>query len=148
MGLPVEIRGKNGTGGVAAEVTTRGQLITAPISYSSSFVATANVDDTAFNLVFPKAERVFVITGAIITGTKSISAVTDATVIVYEASSDTSITVANTLIELALPRSEIIPLTDLNIITEIEGSYINIKTSDETVVCTLLGYYIGHHHEI
>lgn len=148
MTIDVSITGKNGTGGVVAEVTSRGQLITAPISYSTSFVATANLDDTAFNLVGPKANRVFVITGAIITGTKSISTTVDATVLIYEAETAASTTIDNTLLELAVPRSSVIPLPGLNIITEGEGNYINIKTSDETVICTLFGYYIGHHHEI
>lgn len=148
MTVPVNLTGRNGTGGVIAEVTGRGQLITSPLDYSSSFVATAGADDTAFNLVLPKAERAFVVTDVIVTGTKSIDPNTDATVIIYEAESDITATVLETLIQLSVPRSGLIPLTGLNIITKNEGTYINIKTSDATVICTLMGYYVGHHHEI
>lgn len=148
MTIPVHIAGHNGTGGVVAEVTARGQLITAPLAYSVPFVATADVVDTAFNLVGPKANRAFVVTDIVVTGTKSIDPNTDATVIIYEAASDIEVTVLNTLMHLSVPRSGLIPLTGLNIITENEGIYINIKTDDATVLCTLMGYHVGHHHEI
>lgn len=148
MSLPVNIKGQDGTGGAVAEVTSRGQLITAPIAYSVAYVASAIADDTAYNLVEPKANQHFVVTDAIVTGTKSIDPNTDATVIIYEAGTEEETTVLSTLIELSVPRSSIIPLTGLNVITIHAAKYINIKTTDATVKCTLMGYYIGHHHEI
>lgn len=148
MALPVVLRGKDGTGGVVAEVTSRGQLITAPIDYSKPYVASVTVANTAYNLIVPKTNTQFVITDIVITGTKSIDPNTDAEVIIYEAGTETSLTVNNTLIELSVPRSAIIPLTGLNVITENVSTYINIKSSDVTIKCTLMGYHIGHHHTI
>jgi hypothetical protein len=146
--LKTQVVGNNGTGGVVAEVTRRGQLITAPIQYSSPFIASLIAVDTAYNLVFPETGKDFVITDLLITGTKSIDNVIDATVIIYEADSEDTLDVLNTLFHLSVPRSGIIPMTGLNVITENNTKYINIKTSDATVNCTLMGYYLGKHHEI
>lgn len=140
--------GKDTTGGVAAQVTSRGQLVTSPLSYSNAYTASATVDDTAANLVGPKANNKFVITDIILTGTKTINTVTDATVIIYEASASDTITVDSEILNISVPQSEVIPLTGLNLITSGTSKYINFKTSDETVDCTLMGYYVGHHHEI
>jgi hypothetical protein len=148
MSLPIEIRGHNGTGGVSAEVTRRGQLITAPIQYSKPYIATVNADDTAFNLVLPKPEKFFVITDVVLTGTKAIDNVLDATVVIYEADSETSVTPLNVLFQTALARSATIPLTGMNMISEHNAKYINIKSTDSVVEATLMGYYLGRHHEI
>lgn len=148
MALPVEIRGHDGTGGVNAEVTQRGQLIVAPIQYSSPFSVSLIAVDTAYNLVWPKADNHFVVTDLLITGEKSVDVNTDATVIIYEADSDTTLTELNVLFSLSVPRSGIIPMTGLNVITGNITKYINIKTSDATINCTLMGYYLGKHHEI
>lgn len=148
MALPVHISGHNGTGGVVAEVTGRGQLITAPIEYSTSYVASAVADNVAVNLILPKAKRVFVITDVVLTGTKAIDVNTDATVIIFESGDPTSATVDNTLLQVDIARSSSLALTGLNLITEGEAKHINLKSSDTIVNCTLMGYYIGHHHEI
>lgn len=146
-GLQVRIGGGGGNGVVAA-VTSRGQLIVAPIEYDTSFVASADAIDTGFNLVTPKADRRFVISALILTGTKSIDPNTDAIVEVYEAETLTGTAVLNCLALFSVPRSGLLPITNLNIITSFGSKFINVKTSDATVNCTLMGYYIGHHHEI
>lgn len=146
-GLPVRIIGGGGNG-TTAEVTDRGQLITSPIEYDTSYVATMNAVDTAFNLVLPAAERKFVISALVLTGTKSIDQTIDATVEVYESSTLTGVTVLNSLALFSVPRSGLLPIPGLNIITQNASTFINVKTSDATVNCTLMGYYIGHHHEI
>jgi len=148
MAIPIEIRGHNGTGGVSAEVTGRGQLITAPIEYSTSYVASAIADNIAVNLVTPKAARKFVITDVILTGTKAIDVNTDAIVTIFETGDLTSATVDATLIQVDVARSSSVALTGLNLITDGVAKHINIKSSDAVVNCTLMGYYIGHHHEI
>ncbi len=148
MTLPVTIRGQNGTGGVIAEVTSRGQLITAPIDYSSAFIASVAIANQAYNLVPPKPEKLFVITDVILTGRKDIGTVTDSTVIIYEADTDVSITSLKTLIQVAVPRSTAISITGLNVITTNVSAYVNVKTDDATIECTLMGYYLGHHHTI
>ena len=148
MALPVEIRGHDGTGGVSAEVSQRGQLITAPIQYSKPFIATVDADDTAFNLVFPETGKFFVITDIVLTGTKAIDNVTDATVVIYEADSEISLTPLNILFQTSIARSTSIPLTGMNMITENNTKYINIKSTDSVVEATLMGYYLGKHHEI
>lgn len=148
MTLPIEIRGHNGTGGVSAEVTQRGQLITAPIQYSKPFTVSVDADNVAFNLVFPKTDKFFVVTDIILTGTKAIDNVVDATVVIYEADSETSTDELNILFQAAVARSATIPLTGLNVITEYNTKYINIKSTDTVIEVTLMGYYLGTHHEI
>lgn len=148
MALKTQLVGNDGTGGVVAEVTKRGQLITSPIQYSKPFSASLTAVDTAYNLVFPETGKDFVITDILITGEKSVDVNTDAVVIIYEADSDATLTALNVLLNLSVPRSGIIPMTGLNVITDYNTKYINIKTSDATINCTLMGYYLGKHHEI
>lgn len=125
-----------------AAVTARGQLVVSNISFSESFTNLVDVINTAFNLVPPKVGRKFVITDIILTGDKIISNVTDATVVLYEASKIGSIVEDNVLLEVDVARSASIPLIGLNLITKEASKFINIKSTDINVKATLMGFYV------
>lgn len=144
-GLPIRISGA-ADNGVIAEVTELGQLIVAPIEYSEAYNASLDADNTAYNLVKPKASMRFVVTDIVFIGTKSVSNTVDAIVDLYESDSGTSTTIDNSLIQISVPQSTPIVLTGLNLITVGTSKYINAKTSDATVTATMMGYYLGHSH--
>lgn len=135
--LPVEIVDS----GKSAKVTSRGQLITAPIEYSSAYNATLDVAATAYNLVLPKAGKRFVITDLLMYANKNVDNVTEAAVVLYEASSEISTTVAAEIVSTEMLRSATRDFIGLNLITS-ESVHINAKTSDDDVFVTLMGYYI------
>lgn len=124
-----------------AKVTSRGQLVVAPLEYSEAYNATAGTDNTAAVLVSPKVGQRFVITGMILKANQSVSNTVDATVDIYEATSDTSTTIAKSIFQTQMVRGDRLVLTALNIITT-ENVWISIKTTDDDVYCTIFGYYV------
>ena len=132
----------DGGNGKNAGVTHRQQLIVSPIEYSKTHAASLSVDDTAFNLVVPIANKKFVITDLILTGDKNISTTTDAVVEIYEADTEDATAVSNTLGIFQVARSSSLALTGLNVITQDVSKFINGKTSDNNVSVVLYGYYV------
>lgn len=131
----------DGTGeGNEVKVTSRGQLVTAPLEFSDTFNIKAELDNTAYNLVTPLTNKQFVITDIILTANKNVGAA-DATVELYEANAVDTTTVEKCIIQLEMKKSSTLPLTGLNMITT-KGVWINIKTDDDDVFATLMGYYI------
>lgn len=140
MSIKVQITG--GRDGTSVDVSGHHQLITSDVKYSNSYLGDLGTANVAVNLIWPKANHIFVVTACILTGNKSIDPNTDATVIVYEATTDITATVTETILQVQLPRSEHIILTGLNLITRMPSSYINAKTDDDDVNVVLMGYYL------
>lgn len=137
--IHVGIRDGWGTG-TRACVTPRGQLVTAPLEYSTFYNTTANVDDTAFNLVTPQSNKRFVITTITLYANKNVG-ILDAVVDLYEASSPSSTTIDKQLLKQEMPQKTSLVLTGLNIIVT-EGKWINVKTDDNDVFVNIAGYYV------
>lgn len=125
--------------GKLVRVTSRGQLVTAPLDFSEAYNATADEINTAYNLVTPKVGKIFIITGILIYANKNVG-VADATVVLYEATSSTTTTVTNTIFTSEIPKYGRVIVPSLNLSTA-EGRWINIKTDDDDIFATVLGYY-------
>lgn len=129
-----------GGSGKQAKVTERGQLVVAPLEFSEVYQQTANVINTAFNLVTPKTGKRFVITDILLYADKNVG-VNDASVQIYEATSATSTTVSKSILTLEMLKNSSRDITGLNLITS-QGVWLSIKTDDNTIYATLMGYYV------
>lgn len=140
--MTIEVRIADPATGRQVEVTPRGQLVVAPLSFSDSFSTSVNVANTAFNLVLPKESQRFIVTDIVLTGDKNINNTVDATVIVYEADDQTSLTEESVLLDVNIARSASLALTGLNLITDQASKFINVKATDVNVKVTLMGFYV------
>ena len=132
----------DGSGGNnRAKVTHRGQLVTAPLSFSEPYTATANATGTAFVLAAAKVGKRFVITDILLDADKNVSASTAGTVVLYEATAAASTTEAKTILSIEMLKNTNRSITGLNLIVT-ENVWLNIKTTDATIYATILGYYV------
>lgn len=138
--LKGQIQDGGGTGSLA-KVSTRGQLIVAPIDYSTAYNATAGTANVASNFLGPQTGKRFVITGITLYANQQVSNTVDATVVVYEAIADNTVTSSKDVLSTNMTRKDRIVLTGINLILT-EGVWLNLKTTDDDVYGTVLGYYI------
>jgi len=124
-----------------AGVTSIGQLIIAPFAYDTPEFRELNIINTAFSFFSPRVGGQFVISGMRIKAGRFVSNTVDATIIIYEAPSKTSLTEDKILFEEALIRGESATLLPINILVN-EGKFINAKTDDATIFINIFGYYI------
>ena len=127
-------------GGTTAAVTSRSQLVTAPLEFSTMFNATAGVVNTAANIVTPLSGKQFVITDIVLYANKSVGA-GDATVILYEANTISTLTADAVIFQQEMVKQTSLVLTGLNIIVT-AGKWVNIKTDDDDVFVNMAGYYV------
>ena len=141
MAVKVEIKdSKFGTGNRAA-VTSRGQVVTGPISFNEPHFRSLAVINTAYNFVTPVAGRQFVIDGVIVASDKNVSSTNGAQIVIYEADSSTSTTASRDLLTLDIARLDRSGYSGLNLLTR-PGIWLNAKTDDNTCNVTILGYYV------
>ena len=128
--------------GESARVTRFGQLITAPISYSSVVQESATVINTAYNLLSPTADQQIVVTDIIITGNRNIGT-NDATVDLYLADGPEELAFSpeDAVLSLEIEKNGKLVLTGLNLLTAV-GKWINFKTDDNIVYATLMYYRV------
>lgn len=137
MAVPVNI--VNGSG-VVARVTPNGELVTAAIAYDSVSSVEVNADDTAFNLVDPKANHDIVITGISLYANKGVGA-NDAAVRVYTANSPSSTTPIQSVYTTEIPKNSSQTFLPLRIRVGV-GVWLNIDTDDDTIFATVTYHYI------
>lgn len=135
--------GVDGNEATQAKVTKRGQLVTAPLSYSTFYNATAGTDNVPVNIIAPKTNKRFVITAIIVYANKNVSASGDATVTIYEGTGPTATQGSSdaTIFTQDVPQKITVALTGLNIIVT-EGVWVNGVTNDDDVSFNLSGYYV------
>ncbi len=139
MSISSHIKDGKGTSALAC-VTSRNQLVTAPLEFSKMYSAFAGVINTAFNIVPPLTDRQFVITDIILYANKSVGT-GDATVTIYEANSPDTLTVDETVFQQEMVKQTSLALTGLNIIVT-TGKWVNIKTDDNDIFVNMAGYYV------
>ena len=123
-----------------ANVSKRGQLITAPLDFTKMYPQKLDVINTAYSYIGPLAGKRFVITVITLMANKNVGA-SDATIEIYEADSLTSITVMESIFKTELVKYGHIEMTGLNLITN-EGVWINGKTDDDDIFTNIGGYYV------
>jgi hypothetical protein len=130
---------KNGNG-VEARVTSRGELVVAPLGFSEARFNLLAVINTAYNFTQPKASQRFCITGICMYADKNVAA-GDATVNIYEATSSTSTAAVKTLFSFEMPKQTTRDIIGLNLLVS-EGVWLNATTNDNNIFITILGHYI------
>ena len=126
--------------GMAATVTDFGQLVVAPVDYSTVAQQEADTINTAFNLIEPTYGQQVVVTDIILSANRNVG-VNDATVDLYTATAPDTTTVDSGILSLELEKNGKLVLTGLNLITT-AGKWINIKTNDATIFATIMYYRV------
>lgn len=138
MSVPAVIQ--DAGSGNRATVTRFGQLVVAPVDYSTPVAKTLDVINTAYNFVDPVMGKNIVITDIILTANKNVGA-GDATVVVYEANAPDTTTSDKDIINLEMIKQSNLALTGLNMIVS-EGKFVNAKTDDDDVFVTIMYYRV------
>lgn len=140
MTLPVIIEDKATKR--SAGVTSDGQLIVGPLSYSTSFNASMALAAIDYEVVKGLAAKRFVITDILIITLKSVSPSAPATIVLYEADVSDLSTNLNTIVEVDMVSQDRLVANGLNIVTDGNARSIVGTTTDGTVTITVAGYYI------
>jgi len=138
MGIDVRIVGPSGR---AVNVTQIGSLSTSPGFFNETSFNELGTIDTAFNFYVPRSGKQFVITSVFAYGDKQVSGSANATVEVYEGTSESTITVDKILLQFEIGQNEFHPYNGLNLLVN-SNRFINAKTSDDDVHMNILGFYI------
>ncbi len=128
--------------GMTAKVGLDNALAVSPSQSSKTHNATLDVDATPVEIVAAKGGFIFCITGIILTGNKGISTSVDALVDIYTSTDSASATAVTTILSIPIARSSQTVITGVLLETE-AGHFINGKTSDDDVLVTILGFYVG-----
>lgn len=139
MTLGVNILDGSGSA-IGATVTTQGVLVTGPVEFSVAHNQDVDTIDTAFNVVGPEVGKRFVITDILLSTDRQIGN-NGAIIILYEATAVDTVTVTTTILEVEMLKSTVRDMTGLNMIAS-EGVWINIKTDDDNVQSTIMGYFV------
>lgn len=126
---------------VPAKVTLFGQLVTAPISYSTPITKELSAPSAVFNFIEPSANQSIVITDIIVSADKNVSNTTPAEIEIFEADTIISATSIETILSPRLIRSANLPLTGLNLIVP-EGRFVNATTNDAAITITIMFYRV------
>jgi len=125
----------------AVTVSNNGQIVTAPYAYDMTEFRELAATNTAYNFYTPIGGKQFVMTGVYAVADKQVSGSVSAAVIVYEATSAGTTTVAKVLVQTAIVQDQVHFFSGLNILVS-EGVFINAKTTDDDVHMTITGYFI------
>jgi len=141
--MPVNSYIIDASSGRSVKVLPGGALATTGVMPSVSFNAELAVDDVVVNIVPAKADHSFCVTGALLTGDKSIDQNVDASVVLYVGDSETTAAVdaISSLFIVPVARSSSRDILSILLDTP-EGKWINGVTTDDNVFITILGYYI------
>ena len=127
--------------GTSVKISTLGQLITAPLDFSTPVFHNMTLISTAYNFSEPRTGKKGVITDIIITGDKNIGA-NGSLIEIYCADSATDTTALVDILSVTLAKNASLVLTGLN--WQIAGGvWVNAKMDDNNVGITLAGYYIN-----
>ena len=125
----------------AAKVTTRGEIIVSFYEYDDVKYQELAEPNVGYNFFEPLAGHNFVVTGMTIKADKQVSGTTEATIILYEASSVDATTVDKVLYQTVVLQYDTPPLPRMNIKVN-AGKWVNAKTTDDDIHWTVFGYYI------
>jgi len=140
MSLTIEIEDGRGGSRNRVAVTPRGQIVVAPIDFSTSSFNAMTVNNQAYNFAKPVTGKQYVITDIIVSADKSVGT-SGAEVQIYEAQAVGTATIDNSLFQFTITKNTTEAITGLNVITN-AGVWINAKMDDNNVNLTLLGYLV------
>jgi len=126
-----------------ATVSRNGELIVAPISYSTSYFVLVDVAATAFEIVPALSNHQFIVTDILIASSKTFgSATTAETITLYEASPADLDTNLKTITQIDMLKNDRMVAIGLNLATT-EAVSIVASATDNDVSVTVAGYYVG-----
>ncbi len=132
---------KDSKTGQATRVTRFGQLVVAPLAYSTPIAQELTAINQAFNFLAPLADHSIVITDIIVSADKAVSPTDPAGIEIYQADAADALTIAEGIVSPRLSRGGVLPLTGLNLIIP-EGKWINAKTDDNNILITIMFYRV------
>ena len=143
MGGDLSVGLQGGIADYRVLVTSRGELVVAPLAYSTPYYKSVAAAATPYEVVPAKAEKRFVITGLLLASDKTFgSATTAETLTIYEANAaDLSVNL-KTIVRLDMLKNDRMPATGLNLITTKARALVAIGT-DFAVDVTIAGYYVN-----
>lgn len=139
MGVPSVI--KDLKTGQSARVTEYGQLVVAPLAYSTPVLLSMVTPGIAYNFIEPAGGQSVVITDIIVSADKDVSATTPAEIAIYEADAPDTLNVVASIVTPQLVRSDNFILSGLNLLVP-EGLWVNATTSDSTIKLTIMFYRV------
>lgn len=139
MSLKIELKDGHGDG-YTQKVSKWGIAATGAIDFSVSYPVTASVINTAYNFVGPQAGKQFIVTDIMLYANKNVGA-NDATVEIYEADGVDSTTVYKSVLVTEMLKQTSRDFIGLNLLVT-QGKWLNIKTDDNTIYASVLGYYV------
>ena len=141
MTLKIEIEdGRFGTKATAG-VTRRGQIITAPMDYNTTYYNSMDTVTIAYNFIEPRAGFNFVIDGVIFSSDKNVSSTNGAVITLYEADAVDRNVASRELFTIDVGRLDKGSFTGLNVLTS-PGVWLNGSTDDATTNVTIVGHYV------
>jgi|TARA_R110000803_G_scaffold118909_4_gene187218 hypothetical protein len=138
MGIDATINGQHGKVPIVSDY---GELIVAPVSYSSASVQLIDVIDTGYVFVPPIAGKKIVITGVILSTDKDVSTTIGSAIEIYESTDGSGTTVESSILQVDLIKQKTLVIQGINVITS-EGRWVMGKASDDDVKISLYYYYI------
>lgn len=138
MATPSVIKDNNS--GKTAIVTKFGQLVTAPLQYSTPVADEIDVANTAFNFIGPEQDQSIVITDIILSADRLVG-VNGADIVVYEAVDDITLTEDQIILDVDMIKQTTLTLNGLNLIVP-EGKFVNVKSDDTNIKITIMFYRV------
>lgn len=140
MAIISKIQDASGTSN-KVRVTSRGQLVTGSLEFSTASSAILDTDDTPVNFWAPIAKKNFIITDILLFADKNVG-VNDATVTIYETSvGPASATQTKVLLTTQMLKQTSRDFIGLNLEVT-SGRWVNAVTDDNNVYVTIMGYYV------
>jgi len=123
----------------SAIITGDGQLVVAPLDFSTPVALSLTSTGTAFNFIEPSQGKKIVITDIIASADNSVSNTSPADIEIYEAEGPETASVFKSIVRPQLTRGQSMVLTGLNMMVP-GGLWVNAKTSDNNVLVTIMFY--------
>ena len=139
--MTVGFKVEDGESGDTAKVTKYNQLVTAPLDFSTFYTANAATVNTAYNVIVPRTNKIFIITDIVLGANRNVSGTNGAIVDLYEATGPGVTVVSKQIIQDELLKQTKLVLTGLNIAVT-EGTWVNLKTDDDDIRANIGGYYV------
>ncbi len=140
MSIVTQIRSGSGNSHVAT-VNEFGALVVGTPSFNSVATVKMEVDDTAYNYIIPKSDYNIIVTNVFLYANKNVG-VNDATVNIYTSDvGPAETTIKESLIQTEMLKQSNVMFSNTNLLID-KGRWVNGKTDDDDIFCTILYYYI------
>tara|TARA_R110000765_G_scaffold402561_1_gene498377 strand:+ start:272 stop:688 length:417 start_codon:yes stop_codon:yes gene_type:complete len=138
MGIDAKIEGRDGRVPI---VSAYGELVVAPLSYSSASVQLMDTINTGYSFIPPISRKKIVITGILLSTDKDVSGAVGSAIEIYESTTGAGTDVATSILQVDLIKQKTLSLIGLNLITS-EGTWVMGKMSDDDVKVSIYYYYV------